>query len=207
MLDDRNQVTANVVKRGDIFWINFGEGNVVGSEQAKDLRPAICIQNNIGNKFSPVIIVALITSKLSKKLLPTHIPISKECGLNSDSLILCEQIKSIDKQRIHGEIIGKASQSILDKLNKAIEISVAVGDYVEMTNEEKVAEVKAKAIKSIDTVLRELIRENESIRLIDKYTYKRLNRINELESYCKLNGLDYTRFYSILTDNRRVQSK
>ena len=203
MLNDRNQVTANVIKRGDIFYAKCGNGE--GSIQGGD-RPVIVIQNDVGNKYSPVVIVAVITSQLGKRVLPTHVSIGTECGLGRESIILLEQIRPLNKSDLTG-YVGKATQSVLDKLNKAIEISVSVGNYVEMTNEEKVAEVKAKAIKSIDTVLRELIRENENIRLIDKYTYKRLNRINELESYCKLNGLDYTRFYSILTDTRKVQSK
>lgn len=199
---------SRMIKRGDVFWINFGKENVVGSEQSKELRPAIVIQNNIGNKFSPVIIVALITSKLGKRVMPTHVAIGTECGLETESIILGEQIKSIDKSRITS-YVGKATRSIIDRVDRAIEISVSVGGakYTTMSREEQLANIKAQQIHSVDTVLKELIQENESLKLIEKYTTKRMNRINELEAYCKLNKLDYTRFYSVVTDTREKQYK
>lgn len=199
---------SRMIKRGDILWVNFGKENVIGSEQSKELRPAIVIQNNIGNKFSPVVIVALITSKLGKRVLPTHVSIGTECGLETESIILGEQIKSIDKRRIIS-YVGKATQSIMDRVDRAIEISVSVGGakYTTMSREEQLANIKAQQIHSVDNVLKELIQENESLKLIEKYTTKRMNRINELEAYCKLNKLDYTRFYSVVTDTREKQYK
>lgn len=199
---------SRTIKRGDILWINFGKKNVIGSEQSKELRPAIVIQNDIGNKFSPVVIVALITSQLGKTKLPVHVEISSSCGLPKDSLILCEQIKSVDKQRIEGYICH-VNQNILNKVDKAIEISLSTGEskYYTMRREEQVAHSKAKLVYSIDLTLRELIQENESLKLIEKYTIKRVNRINELKEYCQLNRLDYTRFYSVVTDTREKQYK
>ena len=197
---------SRMIKRGDILWINFGKENVVGSEQSKELRPAIVIQNNIGNKFSPVIIVALITSRLGKKIMPTHIPIGTECGLETESIILGEQIKSIDKQRVVSHA-GKATQSIMNRVDRAIEISVSVGEakYTTMSREEQFANIKSQQIHSVDNTLRELIQENESLKLIQKYTTKRANRIKELKEYCKLNRLDYTRFYSMVTTDTRTK--
>ena len=197
---------GRMIKRGDIFWINFGDGNVVGSEQAKDLRPAIVISNDTGNKFSPIIIVALITGQLSKAKLPVHVEIGSSCGLPKDSLILCEQIKSVDKQRIDS-FVCHVNQNILNKVDKSIEISLSTGEskYYTMSREEQTANMKAQQIHSADNALRELIQENESLKLIDKYTNKRANKINELKEYCKLNGLDYTRFYSMVTTDTRAK--
>lgn len=197
---------SRMIKRGDILWINFGKENVVGSEQSKELRPAIVISNDTGNKFSPIIIVALITGQLSKAKLPVHVEISSSCGLPKDSLILCEQIKSVDKQRIDS-FVCHVDKTILDKVDKAIEISLSTGEskYYTMRREEQIAHTKAQMIHSVDTVLKELIRENESETMINKYLSKRTNRINELESYCVNNGIDYTDFYYINTDNRVKQ--
>ena len=197
---------SRMIKRGDILWVNFGKENVVGSEQSKELRPAIVISNDIGNKFSPIITVALITSQLSKVKLPVHVEISSSCGLPRDSLILCEQIKSVDKQRIDS-FVCHVDKSISDKVDKAIEISLSTGEakYYNMRREEQVAYSKAQMIHSVDNTLRELIQENESLKLIQKYTTKRANRISELKEYCKLNRLDYTRFYSMATTDTRTK--
>ena len=197
---------GRMIKRGDIFWINFGDGNVVGSEQAKDLRPAIVISNDTGNKFSPIIIVALITGQLSKAKLPVHVEISSSCGLPKDSLILCEQIKSVDKQRIDS-FVCHVNQNILNKVDKSIEISLSTGEskYYTMRREEQMAHSKAQMIHSIDTVLKEIIRENESGEMINKYLLKRINRVKELKDYCINNNIDYAKFYSIDTDTRAKQ--
>ena len=200
---ERNKI---MVKRGDIFYANLGSSNVIGSEQGND-RPVVVIGNDVGNKFSPVVIVAVITSQINKAKLPTHIEIGKECGLQKDSIILLEQIKTIDKNRL-GKYIGKADKYIMNRVDDSIQISLAIGEgkLFSMSREEKVALQKAKLIKSIDNTLRELIQENESKSIIDKYITKRENRINELENYCKINGLDYTEFYSVNIENQ-VQYK
>ena len=99
-------MTTMVVKRGDIFYADLSP--VIGSEQG-GIRPVIIIQNDIGNKYSPTVIVAAITSQINKAKLPTHIEISAhEYGLNKDSVILLEQIRTIDKKRLR-EKIGGAS--------------------------------------------------------------------------------------------------
>ena len=206
---EMNNVTnvSRVIKRGDVFDVDFGSDNVVGSEQA-DYRPCICIQNEVGNKFSPVVIVAVITSKLGKRKMPTHCQIGSESGLNMESLVLCEQIKTIDKSRIKN-YIGKATTEVMNEVERAIKISLALGEekYLTMSRESQTANMKAQLIVQTETTLRELMQDNMSTEIIDIYVAKRANRINELKEYCKQNRLDYTRFYSVATDTRERQYK
>ena len=88
-------------KRREIYFADLGVNN--GSEQG-GVRPVLIIQNDIGNKYSPTVIVACITSKINKAKLPTHIEIGKESGLLHNSLVLMEQIKTIDKKRLKNYI-------------------------------------------------------------------------------------------------------
>ncbi len=111
------------ITRGDILLANLGEG--VGSEQSGE-RPVIVLQNNKGNKYSPTTIVAPISSRFNKKrYLPTHIPI-KDNNLEKDSIVLLEQIRTIDKKRLSNKIIGHLSKKGMKKIEKAIDISLAM---------------------------------------------------------------------------------
>lgn len=108
------------VKRGDIFYADLSP--VIGSEQG-GVRPVLIVQNDIGNKYSPTVIIAAITSQINKAKLPTHIEISSaEYGLNKDSVILLEQIRTIDKRRLK-EKIGHISDELMDKVNEGLNIS------------------------------------------------------------------------------------
>lgn len=108
------------VKRGDIFYADLSP--VVGSEQG-GLRPVLIVQNDVGNKYSPTVIAAAITSKMGKANLPTHIDIhASEVGLAKDSVILLEQIRTIDKQRLK-EKMGHLDDSIMNSVNSAIAVS------------------------------------------------------------------------------------
>ncbi len=109
-----------VVKRGDIFYADLSP--VIGSEQG-GIRPVLVVQNDVGNKYSPTVIAAAITSKINKAKLPTHIEIdAKEYGLSRDSVILLEQVRTIDKQRLR-EKIGRLDDVQMEKVNNAITIS------------------------------------------------------------------------------------
>ncbi|NEZ46715.1 type II toxin-antitoxin system PemK/MazF family toxin [Clostridium niameyense] len=115
---------TNIVKRGDIFYADLSP--VVGSEQG-GVRPVIIIQNDIGNKYSPTVIVAAITSQINKAKLPTHVEISsEEYGLNKDSVVLLEQIRTLDKRRLK-EKIGHMSDEDMEKVNSALLVSIALG--------------------------------------------------------------------------------
>lgn len=114
-----------VVKRGDIFYADLSP--VVGSEQG-GVRPVLVIQNDVGNKFSPTVIIAAITSQINKAKLPTHVEIlADEYGLSRDSVILLEQIRTIDKKRLR-ERIGRLDEDLTEKVNAALTVSVGLID-------------------------------------------------------------------------------
>ena len=108
------------VKRGDIFYADLSP--VVGSEQG-GVRPVLIVQNDVGNRYSPTVIAAAITSQKDKSKLPTHIELSSQsCGLSRDSIVLLEQIRTIDKRRLK-EHMGRLDQSSMDRINHALEVS------------------------------------------------------------------------------------
>lgn len=114
-----------VIKRGDIYYADLSP--VIGSEQG-GVRPVLIVQNDIGNKYSPTVIAAAITSQINKAKLPTHIEISaQEYGLAKDSVILLEQIRTIDKKRLR-EKIGHLDDDSMEKVNEALGISFGLQD-------------------------------------------------------------------------------
>ena len=113
------------VRRGDIYYADLSP--VVGSEQG-GLRPVLIIQNDVGNKYSPTVIAAAITSRMSKTRLPTHIDVyADRVGLQKDSVILLEQIRTLDKRRLK-EKMGHLDEEMMDHVNTAIAISFGLGD-------------------------------------------------------------------------------
>ncbi len=109
-----------MIRRGDIYYADLSP--VVGSEQG-GVRPVLVVQNDIGNKYSPTIIISAITSQIDKAKLPTHVEISAaDYGLPKDSVILLEQIRTVDKRRLK-EKIGFLSADIMKKVDEAIQIS------------------------------------------------------------------------------------
>ena len=110
-----------VVRRGDMYYADLSP--VVGSEQG-GIRPVLIIQNDVGNKHSPTVIVSAITSQLNKNRLPTHIELdSKEFGLKSDSVVLAEQIRTIDKSRLKEKIGHIDDNRIMNRINNALGVS------------------------------------------------------------------------------------
>lgn len=113
------------IKRGDIFYADLSP--VVGSEQG-GLRPVLIVQNNIGNRYSPTVIAAAITSKLGKAKLPTHIDIQAgEVGLSRDSVVLLEQIRTLDKRRLR-EKMGHLSDPVMEQVDTAISVSFGLNE-------------------------------------------------------------------------------
>ena len=112
------------VRRGDIFYADLSP--VVGSEQG-GIRPVLVIQNNVGNRHSPTIICAAITSRMNKAKLPTHIELAAaDFGLAKDSVVLLEQIRTLDKRRLK-ERIGELSPLCMRKVDNALLISLGFG--------------------------------------------------------------------------------
>ena len=108
------------IRRGDIFYADLSP--VIGSEQG-GLRPVLIVQNDVGNRYSPTVIAAAITSKMSKTKLPTHIDVpGEDAGLAKDSIILLEQIRTIDKKRLK-EKMGHLDEETMNSVNNAIEVS------------------------------------------------------------------------------------
>ena len=118
------KVNTNLdIKRGYLYYADLSP--VVGSEQG-GVRPVLIIQNDIGNKYSPTVIVAAITSQINKAKLPTHIEISAhEYGLNKDSVILLEQIRTIDKKRLR-EKIGCLDKNMMLKVDNSLQRSLGL---------------------------------------------------------------------------------
>lgn len=110
----------STVKRGDIYYADLSP--VVGSEQG-GMRPVLIVQNDTGNKHSPTVIAAAITSQVGKARLPTHIELSgQSCGLSRDSVILLEQIRTIDKSRLR-ERMGRLDEPLMNEVDNAIAVS------------------------------------------------------------------------------------
>lgn len=108
------------VRRGDIYFADLSP--VVGSEQG-GVRPVLIVQNNVGNRHSPTVIAAAITSQINKARLPTHIELSaKSFGLTRDSVILLEQIRTIDKKRLL-ERMGKLDEGVMSRVDEALAVS------------------------------------------------------------------------------------
>jgi len=113
------------IKRGDIYYADLSP--VVGSEQG-GLRPVLIVQNDVGNRYSPTVIAAAITSRVGKTKLPTHIDLhAEEVGLTRDSVVLLEQIRTIDKKRLR-EKMGHLDESMMGAVDNAIGVSFGLAD-------------------------------------------------------------------------------
>ncbi len=132
------------VRRGDIFYADLSP--VVGSEQG-GLRPVLIIQNDVGNRYSPTVIAAAITSRMGKTKLPTHIDImisaksksADRAGLARDSVILLEQIRTLDKRRLR-EKMGHLDEGVMEEVNNAIAVSFGLHEGVRRSEEESTRE-------------------------------------------------------------------
>lgn len=110
-----------MIKRGELYYADLSP--VVGSEQG-GVRPVLVVQNDVGNKYSPTVIAAAVTSRINKAKLPTHIELgAKEYGLPKDSVVLLEQIRTLDKCRLKDKI-GEIPVDVMSKVNRALMISL-----------------------------------------------------------------------------------
>ena len=113
----------NAVRRGDIYYADLSP--VVGSEQG-GMRPVLIIQNDVGNKYSPTVIAAAITSRMGKTKLPTHIDVyADKAGLSRDSIVLLEQLRTLDKRRLK-EKMGHLDETVMREIDNAIAVSLGL---------------------------------------------------------------------------------
>ncbi|MBQ2798314.1 MAG: type II toxin-antitoxin system PemK/MazF family toxin [Ruminiclostridium sp.] len=113
------------IKRGEIYYADLSP--VVGSEQG-GMRPVLIVQNDVGNRHSPTVIAAAITSQRDKSKLPTHISITAgECGLQKDSIVLLEQVRTLDKQRLK-ERMGELDVSSMTRVDNALSVSFGLSE-------------------------------------------------------------------------------
>ncbi|WP_137597973.1 type II toxin-antitoxin system PemK/MazF family toxin [Paucilactobacillus kaifaensis] len=111
------------IKRGDIFYADLSP--VIGSEQG-GMRPVVIIQNDVGNHYSPTVIVAAITARIQKPKMPTHVPINSEyVGIEKDSVILLEQVRTIDKQRLRDRVTH-LEDSTMKRVDHALQVSIGL---------------------------------------------------------------------------------
>ncbi|HDK7194976.1 TPA: type II toxin-antitoxin system PemK/MazF family toxin [Clostridium botulinum] len=176
-----------ILKRGDIIEVNLGE-----LEKCKQggIRPCIVVANNLCNKYSPVIHVVPITSKLNKKKMVTHIFIEKDCmnNLKYDSLILAEQINLINVNQILG-YIGKASDILMRKVDKKLKLQLALEDKPNNKFNERRILSRAKSLKELEMY-------------IDKQKEKPADLLNilktqviDLRDYCEEHDIDCSKYY------------
>lgn len=115
--------SAKQVRKGEIYYAELS--GTVGSEQG-GVRPVLIIQNDVGNRNSPTTIIAPLTTKLGKAVLPTHIAVDKACGLSEKSIVLLEQIRTIDKCRLR-DYVGTVESETMNEVDASIEVSFGIG--------------------------------------------------------------------------------
>lgn len=180
-----------LIKRGDIFWYNFGQAK--GSEQG-GLRPVVVVSNDTGNRFSPTVIVAVITTQV-KNGLPTHVSINEysEIGLKAPSKILTEQQRTVDK-RFLKDYIGRVNEDTIKQLNKALAVNVGI-----VKVKPKYIEIIEKKVKNIN--FKEMVLWNMEINgCIDDNYYRMLTKevkedLKELEYVCSKKSVEVSRYY------------
>lgn len=130
----------NTVRRGDIYYADLSP--VVGSEQG-GMRPVLIIQNDVGNKYSPTVIAAAITSRMGKTKLPTHIDVyADRAGLSRDSIVLLEQLRTLDKRRLK-EKMGHLDEAVMHEIDNAIAVSLGLLPHGARLPERSVAAPRA----------------------------------------------------------------
>lgn len=204
-------IEGMLIKRGMVFLLDMTGMGAIGSEQGESvngskLRPCVVIQNNIGNKFSPTVVVALITSKMTKANIPTHVKLDKEMGLDANSIVMLEQIKTVDKQRLV-KFCCKLDREKISEIDRAMNISLGQLNVREENVLKQVDEVKY-LIRNIDDLMDDLYSSKNQIR----QRVIRLNcEYNKLKRMCEENGLyignyivlDEIKYLSMLKDERR----
>lgn len=188
-------------ERGQVYWIDLGE-DTKGSEQ-NGFRPCVIVSNDMGNKYSTTLIVAILSSKIHKAKLPTHILLKKAeyKWLKKDSFIAMEQLRTIDKVRVSG-YIGSINNDIF---NKALEISLGLKNTKCNTRLYKAAEIKINYLKELKTFINMWISKGRSVNLIEEEVEEYVFKLNELYSFLNDNKLASEFDLKDLEINQRVK--
>ena len=190
-----------IVKRGEVYLVDLGKENKIGSEQT-GIRPVIIVQNEIGNKFSPTVIVSTITSQTQKKIMPTQVLIEKESGLLTNSMAMMEQLLVISKERL-GKYIGIAPNNIMEEIDKALKVSLELEKIERKEIQE--AKRKAKLIEDMDNVIKAWLDMSRDVSEIYDFISERQARVNDLKSYCENFQLLYTNYYASTIDTMKKE--
>lgn len=193
-------IEGMLIKRGMVFLLDMTGMGAIGSEQGESvngskLRPCVCIQNDIGNKFSPTIIVALITSKTNKaKKVPTHVELHREMGLDKNSVVMLEQIKTVDKRRLK-QYCCKLDRETMNEIDRAMNISLG---QLNVREEDILKQVEE--VKYWDRIVTEL---TDDIYASHEQIKQRIIRLqieyNKLKKMCEENRL-YVNNYFIINE-------
>ncbi len=176
------ELYAVQVKRGDIFWADLG--NSGGGCEQGGVRPVVILQNNIGNRYSPTVIVAAITSQSNKAKLPTHVEISsQEYGLNKDSLILLEQIRTLDKRRLKG-YVSTLSTTDMENVDRALGVSI------EINTKDPIALEKVYEIKGIKKFIQIWLEKSSDLKAIEEDLLNLKLLTKELKDYCLMKKIN-----------------
>jgi len=197
MEEERNKLRT--IRRGDIFYVDLGEAKSKNEHGTKEkgeqagFRPCIIVQNNLGNKFSPTVIVIPLSSRIEKCKQPTHTLITRsQCkGLSKDSYLVGEQINTISKNKL-GDYIGHVMS---DKIEKAISISLGLQEII--TEKEEVLINKVKHLKELDMMISMMmIKSNDIITdFIKQFIDDRHELLLDVKNYCKVNGMVLSYYY------------
>jgi len=204
---DESRINLREIKRGDVVWVKlFGS---VGSEQGSDEygRPCVCIQNNVGNTFAPTIIVACITSQQTKTKLPTHVEISscEKYGLTKDSVVLLEQIRTLDKKLRIVRKSGHLDEIVMKKINKALAISI--GEMEEKTPLEKLPQglrIKIEEMLEDVHIYEKAISKSKNESLISHLIGEREAFLLSLQKFCESNKLNYKDYYTMYRPKKGI---
>lgn len=191
------------VSRGDIYLVDLGRDNKIGSEQA-GVRPVVVVQNEIGNRFSPTVIVATITSQTQKKKLPTQVLVGTECGLLKPSMVMCEQTFTLAKERLSKKV-GNVTEEIMTYIDEALSISLELKKPE--SREVTIAKEKANSILELDKFVQMWLDKGKPIEVIYDFIEDRRIKLKDLERYCRDFNLDYSEYYKEVSINRGVNNK
>ena len=207
-MENRNQIDFDNIRKDQIYYANLNGG--VGSEQ-QGIRPVLVVSNNLQNKYSPTIIVATITSKMTKKPIPTHVFLDGY-GLRQKSLLMLETPRYIDKTRLLSYIGRVDDEETKKEIDKAIKVCTIRDEEINKIKEEK--KIIKKEVKPIDKLSEDMRKNinimlknikaneiayanstNDNVRFHKMLLEERESWLNTLEKYCNSNSLNYKDYY------------